>query len=403
MVFSGKDNRPLFAAFVCDDATATSLNPVLLAREWPTDSVRTGGIKSAVRHISAGVCPKILLVDLSESTDPRADMQSLAEVCEADTAVIAAGVLNDVSFFRDLIHAGVQDYLLKPLKLDAVDEAFETALEALEALEQQPEEEPVDGQSVAIIGLRGGLGASTLSANIAAWFAGHKQSTIFLDLDLYFGVAALNFDQDPGRGLIDALDNPARVDGLFLERAVVKPVEHMSILAAEAPIGTLGQQADGAILHLCQALQESYTNLVMDLPRYMLGQQGDALQAMTDIVLLTDLSLVGARDCIRTLGYLSKVAPKATVHIVQVRTSQAIDEVPLKDFENSIEHSIDFIMPHDPKTFMAATKEGKMITDVAKGSKPAQMIVQLCRKIIRDFDNDSAASKKGWVNKIFAR
>src|SRR3546814_19034292 len=60
--------------------------------------------------------------------------------------------------------------------------------------------------------------------------------TALLDLDVHFGTGALAMDLEPGRGLTDAIENPSRIDGLFIERAMVKASEKRAILSAEAPI-----------------------------------------------------------------------------------------------------------------------------------------------------------------------
>ena len=89
----------------------------------------------------------------------------------------------------------------------------------------------------AVIGVRGGVGASTLATSLA-WLMGDKagRSTALLDLDVHFGTGALALDLEPGRGLTDAIENPSRIDGLFIERAMVRANDKLCVLSAEAPI-----------------------------------------------------------------------------------------------------------------------------------------------------------------------
>ena len=236
----GNSDREAFAAFICDEVTKGTLAQVVADRGWSQDMVFGGGIASAVRALGAMPCPEFLIVDISESMDPRSDMQTLADVCEPNTAVLAIGTLNDVTLYRDLINAGVHDYLVKPLSEEDLSDSVLSAIELLKAVEEDMDTgaAPTSGaRQVIFIGVRGGLGASTMAAN-TAWLAAERgDKAALLDLDLYFGTDALQFDLEPGRGLVDALENPSRVDSLFLERAVVKPHENLSILAAEAPVG----------------------------------------------------------------------------------------------------------------------------------------------------------------------
>ena len=93
--------------------------------------------------------------------------------------------------------------------------------------------------STAVIGTRGGVGASTLATSLAWLFsADDKMPTALLDLDVHFGTGALALDLEPGRGLTDAIENPGRIDGLFIERAMIRANDHLAILSAEAPMNS---------------------------------------------------------------------------------------------------------------------------------------------------------------------
>src|SRR6186713_3364575 len=119
--------RDPFTAFVCDDATADMLRPVAVEHGWAPEKVNKGGLRNAVQSLSVSTSPQILFVDMSESGDPLNDINALAEVCEPGTVVIAAGQVNDVRLYRDLVASGIQDYLLKPFTADQLRDAFANA------------------------------------------------------------------------------------------------------------------------------------------------------------------------------------------------------------------------------------------------------------------------------------
>src|SRR3546814_12142741 len=91
--------------------------------------------------------------------------------------------------------------------------------------------------ATAVIGVRGGVGGSTVASSLA-WLLAEKEhrSTALLDLDVHFGTGAMAFDLEPGRGLTDELENPSRIDGLFIERAMVRATERLAVPSAEAPM-----------------------------------------------------------------------------------------------------------------------------------------------------------------------
>src|SRR5690606_33124000 len=97
------------------------------AMGWPIEKCNKGGLRHAVQSLAVSASPNILMVDLSESGDPLNDINALAEVCEPGTVVIAAGQVNDVRLYRDLLASGIHDYLLKPLSASQVRDALTQA------------------------------------------------------------------------------------------------------------------------------------------------------------------------------------------------------------------------------------------------------------------------------------
>jgi pilus assembly protein CpaE len=183
--------RDPFAAYVCDDATAEILRPVAVEHGWAPEKVNKGGLRNAVQSLSVSASPNILFVDLSESGDPLNDINALAEVCEPGTVVIAAGQVNDVRLYRDLVASGIQDYLLKPFTADQLRDAFANAQLTISG--PRVNEPSLERPHVlaAVIGVRGGVGASTIASSLA-WLMGDKtgRSTALLDLDIHFGTGA---------------------------------------------------------------------------------------------------------------------------------------------------------------------------------------------------------------------
>ena len=210
-------NRDPFAAYICDDNALDVLRPVVIELGWQPEKCNKGGLRNAVQSLSVSASPAILLVDLSESGDPLNDINALAEVCEPGTVVIAIGQVNDVRLYRDLLASGIHDYLLKPLSAQQVHDALNQALAVFMAPRLGDGETAKRHISTAVVGARGGVGASTLATSLAWLFSDtHKAATALLDLDVHFGTDALALDLEPGRGLTDAIENPSRIDGLFI-------------------------------------------------------------------------------------------------------------------------------------------------------------------------------------------
>ena len=397
-------NREPFVAYVCDETTAEALRPIVVELGWTPEKVNKGGLRNAVQSLSVSASPQILFVDLSESGDPLNDINALAEVCEPGTVVIASGQVNDVRLYRDLVASGIQDYLLKPLNPDMLRETFTAAQTMLNAPKLA---EPGTDRlhcSAAVIGTRGGVGASTIATSIA-WTVSEKKrrNTALLDLDVHFGTGALALDLEPGRGLTDAIENPSRIDGLFIERAMVKASELLSVLSAEAPINSPVMSDGSAFYQLQEEMRAAFECTITDLPRSMLVQHPQLIADVQIGIVVTELTLAAARDAIRILSWLKSNAPQTQVLVVanKVHANGAL-EITRKDFEESIERRIDFIVPFDQKLAAQAAKLGKPLAEVGKGSKSLTALGDLADKLINmtEGGNEAAgtvgkSSKKG--------
>ena len=376
--------RDPFVAFVCDETTAEAIRPIAIEMGWSPEKVQKGGLRNAVQSLSVSASPNILFVDLSESGDPLSDINALAEVCEPGTVVIAAGQVNDVRLYRDLVVSGIQDYLLKPLSPDTLREAFTHAQTVLNAPKVQDNAAERPHCSTAVIGTRGGVGASTLATSLA-WLFSEKgtRTTALLDLDVHFGTGALALDLEPGRGLTDAIENPSRIDGLFIERAMVKSSEMLSVLSAEAPIHA-PVMTDGAAFHqLQEEMRSAFECTVVDLPRGMLVQHPHLMTDVHATVVVTELTLAAARDSIRILSWLKSNAPGSQVFVVANKVSPAGQlEISRKDFEGSIERKIDYVIPFDQKLAANAAKLGKPLVEAGKGSKTIAPLLQLADEVL---------------------
>lgn len=391
--------REPFVAFVCDETTAEALRPIAVEMGWAPEKVNKGGLRNAVQTLSVSASPNILFVDLSESGDPLNDINALAEVCEPGTVVIAAGQVNDVRLYRDLVASGIQDYLLKPLNPDVMREAFASAQAMLSAPKNVEASPDRPHCAVAVIGTRGGVGASTLATSIA-WLLSEKnaRSTALLDLDVHFGTGALGLDLEPGRGLTDAIENPSRIDGLFIERAMVRASERLAVLSAEAPIHSPIVTDGSAFFQLQEEMRGAFECTVIDMPRAMLVQHPHLITDVQTAVITVEFTLAAARDAIRILSWFKSNAPQSRVIVVANRVHpSAQQEISRKDFEGSIERKVDYLIPYDAKLTAQAAKLGKPIAEAGKGSKTVAPLAELALDILdtSDSSNEDRAASKG--------
>lgn len=400
---SGSANgRDQFAAYLCDEASLDVLRPVVIEMGWQPEKCYKGGLRNAVQSLSITASPNILLIDLSESGDPLNDINALAEVCEPGTVVVAVGQVNDVRLYRDLIASGIHDYLLKPLSPGQVRDSLAQAQAVFATPKHHDSGSAKQHITAAVIGTRGGVGASTLATSLAWIFsADQKMPTALLDLDIHFGTGALCLDLEPGRGLTDAIENPSRIDGLFIERAMIRANDNLAILSAEAPINMPLMTDGAAFLQLEEEFRQAFEMTVIDLPRNMLINFPQLVADVNVVVLVAEMTLASARDTIRLLSWLKANASQARVIVVANKVQPSMGEISKTDFEASIETAIQLSIPYDVKAASTAAKLGQTFADANRSTKAGSAIRELGQMVADQDDSvDSAAPKKSLLGKL---
>ena len=253
--------------------------------------------------------------------------------------------------------------------------------------------------TTAVVGTRGGVGASTLATSIAWLFSTeHERPTALLDLDVHFGTGALSLDLEPGRGLTDAIDNPSRIDGLFIERAMIRANDNLAIMSAEAPINSPMMTDGTAFVQLEEEFRSAFDATVVDLPRNMLINFPHLLTDVNVVALVTELTLASARDTIRILSWLKANAPTAHPMVICNKVQQGGAEISKADFEASIERKINFHIPYDLKASVNAAKLGQTFVEANKSSKSVGPIRDIAKTIMGVSEDNGASLEQAGKN-----
>ena len=383
-------------AFVGDNQTHGVVSDV--AREYfPNVVVRDGDPSDALAFLSEAPAPKVLIVDLGDDDQAMSTMLSFTTAFPEDTRLIGIGELNDIELYRELTNAGVTDYLVKPVSERALAAAFKKTEEPPDPGTSAGREKK-DTKNIVVLGTRGGVGSSTLAVNLSWLFAEvYKKKTALVDLDLEFGTVALSLDLEPSRGLREALENPNRIDSLFIASATSKLTNNLSVMATEEALsGDITCESE-AIEILFETIARGNDCIVVDLPRPAFAMRYPTLQAANHIVLVCELSLAGLRDTIRLLGNVEESAKGKPITVVANHSGGAQQAMRLPDFQSALGRKVDLVIPDDPKAFNEAANNGKPVVHCAVRSKAAKGFQDLAEKIV---GKPPVKSKKGSGAKI---
>ncbi len=386
-----------FMGFAGDDESLDILRNWALKQGYPLATVQHGGADMFAQMLETSAPPKLVIIDCDGQADPVATTQRLVSLCGADCKIIIMGSANDVSLYRRVLAAGAIDYLVKPLTAELLTQAMTAALK-----KTGNDGKPVarEAKIVVVVGVRGGVGASTIATNVG-WVMAHQlnRHVALLDLDMQFGTSALALDLEPGRGLRDIVSSPHRVDALMIASSMATESEHFSVLAAEEAVDEYVTMDNAAIAALLKEMKDNFDILLVDLPRHLFATQKRLLAAAHEIVLVSELSLVGIRDTLRFKKAIKNLECSATVSIVASRIGvNGAGQVDTAAFEKGTQAKIDVQIPEDKKTVTEAANSGKPVALINKQTAIAKALHTLAIKL--SGSSNSQDSQTGLLGRL---
>jgi pilus assembly protein CpaE len=339
--------------------------------------INQGSIQAAANMFASTPTPNLILLETSAvPRDIMDELAPLAEVCDPSTKVVIIGRYNDIPLYRELIRNGISEYMVAPVSLGDI-------ITAISSIFVDPEAEPL-GRSVAFIGAKGGVGASTVAHNIAWGISTlFSQEVILADLDLAYGTANIDFDQDPAQGIAEAVFSPERLDEVFLDRLLTKCSEHLSLLAAPSLLDRAYDFDRTAFQPVLEVLQRAAPITVLDVPHAWNEWTRSLLADVDEIVICAAPDLANLRNAKNMFDQLRKFRPNDKVpHLVlnQVGLPKRPEILP-NDFCEPLEVQPTAIIPFDAQLFGTAANSGRMIAEMDAKSPVAEIMSQVAHVV----------------------
>jgi pilus assembly protein CpaE len=337
--------------------------------------VQMGGVAAAVEAYRTSPTPNVIVIESeSRGDDLLAGLDTLADVCDAGTRVIVVGKQNDIILYRELVRRGVSDYLMAPTSVIEV-------IRAVSGLFTAPDAKPV-GRTIAIVGAKGGVGASTVAHNIA-WAIARDLllDAVVTDLDLPFGTAGLDYNQDPPQGIADAVFSPERIDTGFVDRLLSKCTDHLSLLAAPATLERVYDFSTDAFDGVLDILRTAVPCIVLDVPHLWTGWARRALVSADDVLVVAAPDLANLRNAKNLIDLLRTTRPNdhhPHYCLNQVGVPKR-PELKAADFAKALEAQPVAVIAFEPQLFGTAANNGQMIAEVGAGHRAAETFRQLAQ------------------------
>jgi pilus assembly protein CpaE len=339
-------------------------------------SVQMGGGAAAIETYHTVPTPNVIILETEGRSDILAGLDELATVCDAGTRVVVIGSINDVAPYRELVRRGVNDYVVGPVETIDVVRSICSLFAASEAV--------ASGRVIAVVGAKGGVGSSTIAHNIA-WAIARDIAldSVVIDLDLAFGTAGLDYNQDPLQGIANAVFSPDRLDTSFMERLLSKCTDRLSLLAAPATLEQVYDFGANAFDSIFDTLRMTTSCIVLDVPHQWSGWTKRALVGADDILIVAEPDLANLRNTKNMLNMLKASRPndRPPLYCLNQVGMPRRPEINSRGFVKTIESPPIAAIPFDSRLFGMAANNGQMIAEISANHRTAKMFLQIAQRL----------------------
>jgi pilus assembly protein CpaE len=339
-------------------------------------TVQMGGVAAAIESYRTVPTPNVIILETEAHSDILAGLDQLATVCDAGTRVVVIGSASDVAPYRELVRRGVNDYVMGPVVTLDVVRSICSLFSASEAI--------TVGRIIAVVGAKGGVGASTITHNVA-WAIARDlaMDSVVIDLDLAFGTASLDYNKDPLQGIANAVFSTDRPDTALIERLLAKCTDNLSLLAAPATLERVydfGEQAFDAIF---DTLRMTTPCIVLDIPHQWSGWTRRALVGADEILIVAEPDLANLRNTKNLLGMLTAARPndRMPLYCLNQVGMPKRPEISVREFAKAVEYPPIAAIPFDSRMFGSAANNGQMIAEISAGHRTTKTLLQMAQRL----------------------
>ena len=328
--------------------------------------------------------PEWILVILSADVEP--GMEVIRKLRRGTSQpILAVGDASDSKVILRVLNGGADQFIDENDLTTGLGAAFGRFL-------KKAAPQSAGGQVLAVLGVAGGCGASTLAVNLATAFTAEQGQAVLIDMKTGRGDLASLLDLRPRHFVTDVCRNSGRIDRAMFEKMLVRHTSGVSLLGS-SPTFADARLINSMGVNLTLTLaRELFTHVIADLEDCFHEEQATALKQAAVIYLVARLDFTCLRKTRTILEHFKTLGiPKGMVRIIINRSGQP-GQLPHDEAEDALGEKIDLFVPDDPRIFNAAVNTGIPVVLREPNSKAAQAIKAIAKATFQ-----KQAPKKSWL------
>jgi pilus assembly protein CpaE len=325
--------------------------------------------------------PDVVVVAIEEPTIRALQTVEALSDLLPHSAIIGYSTIRDPQAMRKAMLAGVNDYIIAPVKEEELINSIYTVLaqeERRKARITGEADEPVAaGSVITVFGAKGGIGKTTIATNLAtALIQKTNQSVVLVDLDTRFGDVGILMDipversiadmaipeEDIGKDIVDECLYQHN-SGVYILPAPIRPTDWRNVHA-------------GHIERIVQVLTQTYDYVILDTPGTFNDIVARALELASMVVLVATVDMASLKDTLLAIDMLrSWNFPQEKIKLVINATNEASNVQP-QEVKRMLGRDVFWSIPYD-RNISTATQLGMPVVVAKPQSKASESITEM--------------------------
>lgn len=384
---------------VDDSAEARENIRKLLRFDDEIEVVGEAGNGQVARERARELHPDVILMDINMPVmDGITATERLSLECP-ESGIVMISVQGETEYLRKAMMAGAREYLTKPFAGDDLANTIKKVAEVEGKRRQVRKSETAapspEGKVVAIFSAKGGVGKTTLAANLAVALATDLKARVALvDLDLQFGNIGVLMDIAPPRTIAD-LVRENTLDQDLVDSYLVDHATGVRILPAPLRPEQAETVTAAHVDRILSVLRQMVDFIIVDTPQAFTETNLAVLDHADLILLVATLELPAVKNVKLSLDVMASLNyPAEKIRLILNRYSEEIG-IPREDLEKSLHFPVSARIPSDGRAVVASINKGIPFYSTDRNSRVSQAVRELAEQVAGAAGGEAAAAAEG--------
>ena len=332
--------------------------------------------------------PVIAVVDLNRDMERAFGIAEDIKLKFSNVRLIMTSPSSTPETILRAMRSGAEEFLAQPFNWSEVRKSFDAIRKKIDAHAVRGIDR---GHIVAISSNKGGVGSTTVAANLAASLVAQRKSVCLVDLVLQFGSVTSFLNIDASYTILDLVKNLKRIDPLFLDGSLVKHVSGIRVLAEPFYAEDARRITPADIDEILDLLAQSFDFVVVDTPKEFDDMLALVLDKANLILFVTEMDVPSLKSAHRAFELFERMGiydKKIRLILNRYVKSKLMT---LESVEKALGAKVFWTLPNNYPVAIAAVNQGLSIQECDPRSDIARGYSGLTQAVLSTFTLPGAA------------